>query len=162
MKPINHIPSLSSPPFTFPSYKYPPTYTVPILQSCLSLLIPKPVFKVVFQCVLAVNMLYFWSVQPPLLLSLTPSLPPPVIQQLSVCIIMFLSVQMRSQYCWLSFSFLSSLPTLHSVVRCCQHILPVDVYIMFVFCVYLYLLDLLSKYRRKHVAFVFLYLAYFT
>jgi hypothetical protein len=30
------------------------------------------------------------------------------------------------------------------------------------FCVYVYLLDLSSTYERKHVAFVFLNLAYFT
>jgi hypothetical protein len=41
-----------------PSHKYPP-HTVPILQSCLSFLIPKKMFGGVSQCIPAVNILYF-------------------------------------------------------------------------------------------------------
>jgi hypothetical protein len=69
---------------TFLSFIHPPlftstslTHTVPILKSCLSLLIPKSVFKGVSQCIPAVGVLYFglfnsFHYSPLLLLSHSP------------------------------------------------------------------------------------------
>jgi hypothetical protein len=56
MKFINHIPS---PSFTLPLPQVPHTHTVPILQSYLSLLISKSIFKGVFQCIPTMSILYF-------------------------------------------------------------------------------------------------------
>jgi hypothetical protein len=49
-----------------PSHKYPPMhiYTVPVLQSCLSLLISKSMFKGVSQCIPAMSILYFGLFNP--------------------------------------------------------------------------------------------------
>jgi hypothetical protein len=55
------------------------------LHSCLSLLIPKSMSKGISQCISAVNMLYFGWFNP---FSLNPSLPFPIIRQLSVHVIM--------------------------------------------------------------------------
>jgi hypothetical protein len=41
------------------SQNYPNTYTIPILQSCLSLLISKSMFKRVSQCIHPVSIFYF-------------------------------------------------------------------------------------------------------
>jgi hypothetical protein len=56
MKSTNHVPSPSSPPFTFPLPTNTP-HTVPVLQTSLSMLIPKSVFKGV--CIPTMSRLYF-------------------------------------------------------------------------------------------------------
>jgi hypothetical protein len=45
MKPINHIPSPSSPLFTSPSHKYPPTHTHCTYFTCLSFSTPSQCSK---------------------------------------------------------------------------------------------------------------------
>jgi hypothetical protein len=61
MKSINHIPHLNLLPSSspFPLVLPTRTHTVPILQSCLLLLIFKLVFKGVSQCMPPLDMLYF-------------------------------------------------------------------------------------------------------
>jgi hypothetical protein len=110
MKPINLISSSSSPPFTLPLPICTPT--VPVLQSCLSILNPNSMFKGVFQCMPAVNMHYFGQFN-----SLCYSLLPlhsysALICQLSVHIIMYptyTAVKYFNVVDSLSFSFPSEL-----------------------------------------------------
>jgi hypothetical protein len=76
MKSIHHIPSSQSPSFTLPPHKSPPpTHTVPILQSCLLLLIFKSNVQRGFSMYPCCESTLLWSIQPLPLLSLTP-LPP--------------------------------------------------------------------------------------
>jgi hypothetical protein len=64
MKCIHHIPSPSSPPFPLPTTQVPHTHTVPILQSCLSLLVFKLVFKGVSQCMPTLGASLSWHEWP--------------------------------------------------------------------------------------------------
>jgi hypothetical protein len=105
----------------------------------------------------------FWSVQPLLLLLLT-SLPPTSF---------FKSYQYNPYILYLHRSYVYDItdalafafpfPELHRVVpqlltwSACEFVYDHDC-----FCAYVYLLDLSSTYERKHAAFVFLSLAYFT
>jgi hypothetical protein len=100
-----------------------------------------------------------WSIQPFPLLSLTPSLPTPSIQQLSVHILMSSTCTDVMFYditdaLSLSFPFpppLSSIEQFHYY----KHVLHMSLYvIMFVLCICLPL-DLSSTCKRKQVAFVF-------
>jgi hypothetical protein len=61
VKSINHIPSPLSPSFTLPPPTSTPPNTVPILQSYISLLIFKLMFKGVSQWIPTVGILYFCS-----------------------------------------------------------------------------------------------------
>jgi hypothetical protein len=159
MKSIHHIFSPLSLPFTSPSHKYP---LRPISQSCLLLLTPKSMLKGGSQCFLALNILYFGQCNLSVLLSLTPSLLPPLFNSFQYTSLQPLPAQTWSISILLTiilFSFPSKensvvplLPT-HSTYRC--------VYDHAWFCVHIHLWDLFSTYERKHVAFVFLNLTYF-
>jgi hypothetical protein len=94
------------------------------------------------------------------------SLPLPSHFPLNICpYILYLHRYFILRYCWHSIIPLSfpSSPELHSVVpslqTCSRYMF---VYDSVCFCVYVYLLDLFSIHERKHVAFIFLSLAYFT
>jgi hypothetical protein len=111
MNPINHIPSPSSPPFILPLHRGTPQ---------LYLFFH---FQFQSQCsegFLDVSQLsiYFILVVHPLLFSLTLSLLPAIIQQLSyILLLLYLHRYNVFQYCWISsisFSFLSS-PEFHIV-----------------------------------------------
>jgi hypothetical protein len=115
--------ALTLPP---PSHKY-PTHTVPTLQSYLSLLISKSMFKgfLMYPCC---EYTLLWSIQPLPLLSLTPSLPPRIIQQLSILNIIF------STFSFPSFpKFHKGVPLLHT---CLYMVMFVFVY-MLIFWIYL-------------------------
>jgi hypothetical protein len=137
-----HLHLLHSPSFP----QVPPTHAVaiPILQSCLSLLILKSVFKGVSHCILAVNVLTLVSSIP----SVTLPYPfPPTPHYLAVVCIVVSSIYLGSSILILLtiilFSFPSS-PELHSVFpllptystcRCgYDHVCFVY---MFIFCIYL-------------------------
>jgi hypothetical protein len=145
MKPITvTLISFIRPP---PSHKYLPTHTAPILQSCLSFLIFKLMFKGVSQCIPAMRILYFGPFNPfhysPLPLYLPPA---PIIQQPSVYILIsstFTDVMFYNISNALAFSFPFP-PSLSSVKKfhCYKHVLPLSLYmVMFVF-VYIFWLHL--------------------
>jgi hypothetical protein len=149
MKSTNHIPSPSSPPFTlFPKVR---PHTIPILQSCLSLLVPKSMFKGVSQCVLC-EYTSLWSIQPLSLLSFIPSPPPSIIQQLSTHIIISSTCTDGRHFHIVDYHslFLPSFPECHRVVpwlQTCSACKIVYYDVCFYVCVYL--LDLLSTVREN-------------
>jgi hypothetical protein len=162
-------------PYTliFISFIHPPlssgtslSHTIPILQSCLSLLIFKLVFKGVSQCTPAVGVLYFGPFNPFHCSPLPLYLPPSIFQQLSVHILVsstFTDVMFYDITDVLSFFSFPSFPQFHRVVPLLQTCSTSEfVYNHVCFYVYICLLDLSSMYERKHVAFVFLSLASFT
>jgi hypothetical protein len=67
----------------------PHTHTVPVLQSCFSWLIFELIFKGVSQCLPAVGILYFGSVNPFHYSPLPLYLPLPIFQQLSIHSLIF-------------------------------------------------------------------------
>jgi hypothetical protein len=112
-----------------PLWQVPPqTYTLPILQSYLSLLIYKSMFKGISWYIPAVNILYFGPFNPFHLLFLIPSLPSPTFfnnfQCISLCplpsqmlcftILLMLSINL--------FSF-PSFPKFHRLIPCYKHAL---------------------------------------
>jgi hypothetical protein len=95
-------------PFLFPLVLH--THTVPILQSCLSLLIFKLMFKGVSQCMPTVCTLYFGPFNPFHNSSLPLLFPPPIFQQLSMYIlILYLHILCYVILLTLSHSLLFSL-----------------------------------------------------
>jgi hypothetical protein len=143
-----------------------PSYTVPILQSCLSLIISKLLFKGISQWISAVIILYFCPFNPfhysPLSLSSHYTFLDSF-QYISLCLLMMLCYVFW--YCWGAI-ILSSLPSfleLHKVVPLLETCSTYEfLYNHVCVCVYVYLLDLSSMCESKYVAFVFLNLAYFT
>jgi hypothetical protein len=91
---------------------HPPTSTSPctesIFQSCLSLLIPNSVFKGVSRCVPAVSVLSFGPFNPFHYSPLNPYLPFPIIQQLSVYLILSCTCRCNVDYHSLFLLLLSS------------------------------------------------------
>jgi hypothetical protein len=158
MKSINHILAPSSPLFTL----LPPTstpHTVPILQSCLWLLM---MFKGVSQWIPAVSLLYCGQFNP----CLTLYLPPPLFTSFQCTSLCPLPAQMWCfMILWCSiilFSF-PSFPEFHRVVPLLKTCSTSEfVYDHVWFCVCVYFLDLSSTCERKHAAFVFLNLANFS
>jgi hypothetical protein len=108
---------------------------------------------------------YEYAFQLPLLLSLVPSFPPPIIQQLSVHIIMSSTCADVKYFdivgchsCLLSlFPKFSSVVPLSQTYFTCTWVYDNDC-----FCGYINLLDLSSACEGKYVAFGFMNLAYFT
>jgi hypothetical protein len=141
MKPINNIPLPSFPLLTFLHIPFPTLYSPFIINSEVNV---QRGFLIYPSC----EYTLLWSVQFPLLLSLTPFLPPPIIQQLSIHIIMSSTSTDCNTflYCWLSIflpSFPSS-PRCHTVVPLLHTFLHIGFYIimlvfmyMFIFCIYL-------------------------
>jgi hypothetical protein len=74
-----HLPLLTSPPHT---------YIVPVSQSCLSILIPKSVFKGVSQCIPVHT-----CCSPLLLFSLTPAFLPPLFNNFQYILLCLLPAQ---------------------------------------------------------------------
>jgi hypothetical protein len=107
-----------------------------------------------------------WSIQPLPLLSLTLYLSPPIFQQLSIHMLIsstFTSYVLWYYWCSIILFSLPSFPKSNRAVLLLQTCSPSEIaYGHACFCVYVYLLDLPSTCERKHVAFVFLSLAYFT
>jgi hypothetical protein len=151
-------------PSPFPQVP-PHTHTIPVLQSCLSLLIFKYMFKRVSQCIPTMSIPYFGPFNPfhcsPLPLYFRPlifnsfqylSLYPLPSQMLCFSVLLILIL----------FSF-PSFPKSHRVVPLLQTCSTYEfIYAHICFCGYVYLLGLSSMYNRKHTDFVFLSLAYFT
>jgi hypothetical protein len=159
-----HLNCLHS-PFPLPLISLPP-YTVPILQSCFSLLLFKLMFKGMSQCMPTVGILYFGPFSPFHYSPLPLYLPPPIFQQFSIHILIsstFTSYVLWYYWCsTILFSF-PSFPEFHRVIPLFQTCSTSE----FVcghacFCPYVYLFDLSSSYEINHVAFVFLSLANFT
>jgi hypothetical protein len=99
-----------------------PSHTVPILQSCLSLLIAKLMFKGVSQCIPTVSILYFGPFNPFHYTLLPLYFPRPIFQQCSVHILIsstFTGVIFYDIIDALSFSF-PSFPEFHRVVSLLQ------------------------------------------
>jgi hypothetical protein len=113
------------------------------------------------------EIILLWSVQPLPLLFLTPlPLTPHFLTPFIIHpYILYLHRCYALQYYWCSiilFSFLS-VPKFHSLAPLLQTCSIYEfVYECACFYVYVYLLDLSSMYEKKHAAFVFLFLAYFT
>jgi hypothetical protein len=159
VKYINNSHPPLSPLFTLlPSTSTHP-FTGHILQSCLSFLIPKSVFKGVTLCISAVNVLYFGQFKflyysPFSLLSR-----PPIVQQLSVYVSSTCIDAMNFDLLMIIlFPFPSSLSR---IAQFCyyKHFLHVNVHVFTFVCVYIYFLGLSSTYEKKHATFVFLNLA---
>jgi hypothetical protein len=127
---------------------------VTILQSCLSFLIPKTMFKGVSLSVHTVSILNSFYDSPLLL----PSHP-----HYSPLDIFYLHRSNVFRYYWLSSILFSFPPPPSSVgwLHCYKYVLHVFAYDCVWFCVYVYFLVLLSTYGRTHAAFIFLSLAYF-
>jgi hypothetical protein len=154
MKSTKHISSPKSPSFTLPPTSTPTT--VPILHSCLSLLISKLRFRGVFQCIPAE--VYFT------LVCSTPSIALPTLWPsiFSTAFNTYPYILFLRRCSIIPFP-LTSFPEFHRVVlllqTCSMYMFAYD---HIWFCVHVYLLDLPSTYERKHAVFVFLSLAYFT
>jgi hypothetical protein len=153
IKPINHIPSPSSPPFTLPLTQVPPytqRHNMLILQSCLSLLIPKSMVKGVSQCIPAVNVLYFGPFNPMHYSSLPlPSNP----SHYSTTFNTYHYILYRHrcnvfQYCWLSLSiFFPSSPKFHYY----KHVLHMSLcMIMFAF-VHMFIFSIYLPHKRENM-----------
>jgi hypothetical protein len=112
MKPINSIPSSSSPPFILPFPQVSPLHCT--YFTVLSFIISSKVkAQMGFSMYLSCEYALLWSVQSFLLLSLVPSLPTSIIQQLSVHIFISstcIDVIYFGTVDSLSFSFLFPLP----------------------------------------------------
>jgi hypothetical protein len=117
LKSINHIPSPQSSLFSlrFPAKT---THTVPILQSCLSLLISKSMFKGIFQCIST----RVHSTPP--LLSFTPLPPTPYFSTAfnAYHYILYLHRCYILLYCWCAIIhfFFPTFPEFHRVVTLLQ------------------------------------------
>jgi hypothetical protein len=152
IKPINHIPSPSSPAFTLsPLTSYPLTLYLSYSPDFGFLMYP------CCECAL------LWSVQPCPLLSLTLSFPLLIIQHFSIHLCSTCTDTMYLNIIDFIILIFFPLSQFHSVVpllkMCSIFKLPYD---HVCFCLYVYLFDLFSTYERKHAAFAFLNLANFT
>jgi hypothetical protein len=142
----------------FPIPQVPP-HTVPILQSCLLLLlIFKSIFQGVSQCVPTVSLLYFG----PLDLFHCSPLPfashPQYFNRFHRCYVLW--------YCWyciipLFFPFFPKFHRVFPLLQTCSTYEFVRDHGFFCVCISLSLV-LFSIYERKHATFVFLNLGYFT
>jgi hypothetical protein len=133
-----------------------PSYTIPILQFYLSLLISKLMFKGVSQYILTVSILYFGLFNPFHYSPLPLPSHPPFFNSFQYILLYFcLHRCYVLQYCWCSIIIfsVSSIPKSHSVVlllQTCYTYKFVYDHVWFL-CVYVYLLNLSSMYERKHV-----------
>jgi hypothetical protein len=149
---INHLPSPSSSSFTLPLPQVTHTHTVPVLQSWLSLLTFKSMFKG-FIDVSPLRVHFSLIHFNPFHYSLLPLyLPLPIFQQLSVHILISSTVTDVRFYDItdaLSFS-LPFPPSPSSIELLKAHSTQEFVYDHACFGVYVYLSDLSSTYERKH------------
>jgi hypothetical protein len=165
MKPIYLTPSPIS-PFTLSPPTSTPTHTY-TLYLCYS-----PVFHYQYfsWCSIGcLNICPLWvyfilSVHPLPLLSLTLYLLPPFFNSFQYTYLYLLPLHLMWYY-WCS-NILFSLPSFSEFYRVVPPLQTCStseiVYVHAYFCVYFHLIDISPMYKRKHVAFLFLSLAYFT
>jgi hypothetical protein len=143
-----------------------PSHTVPILQSCLSLLIFKSMFKGVSQCIPAMSTLYFGSFSPFHYSSLHLFLPLPLFNSFQYTSLYPPPSQMLCFTILLVFChslFLSLFPEFHRMFPLLLTCRTYEfIYDHAYFCMCVYLLDLSFTYERKHASFFFPSLVYFT